>query len=94
LHLKRFGISVVVEVDLSVKGNVFIKRSEVILDDSGFTGTSRTNVKHTSSMFDMKIEKESLSGSLSSWDNQVLEKTFIVLIEWKSALIPMSPLGG
>ena len=73
-NLKGFGISVVIEVNRCVKSNIFIEGSEVILNDSGFTSTGRTNIKHTSSMFDMKIKKESLSGSLSSWNNQVLER--------------------
>lgn len=92
-NLKRFRISVVIKVNGCVKGNIFVEGSEVILNDSGFTSTSGTNVKHASSMFDMKIKKESLSGSFSSWNNQVLEKTFIAAIKFCSLLIPMSPLG-
>ena len=67
--LKSFGVSVVVEVDRGVKSNFFIEGTEVILNDGCFTGTGRTNVKHTSSGIDVKVKKESLSSCLSSWDN-------------------------
>jgi len=92
-NLKSFGVSVIIEVNGGIKGMIFVECSEVILNDCSFTSTSRTNIKHTSSGFDMKIKKESLSSSFGSWDNQVLEKTFIVFVKWRSYLIPMNPLG-
>ena len=67
--LKSFGVSVVIEIDGGVKSNIFIKSGEVILNDGCLTSTSRTNIKHTSSGTDMKIKKESLSSSLSGWND-------------------------
>ena len=37
--LKTFRVSVVVEVHGGVKSNFFVKSTEVILDNGGFTGT-------------------------------------------------------
>ena len=48
---------------------VFVKGGKVIFNDRGFTGTGGTDVKHSSPMFDVKIKEESLSSSLSCWDN-------------------------
>ena len=76
-NLKSFGVSVVVEVDSGAKGNLFVEGGEVILNVGGLTGTGGTDVKDTSSGVDVEVEKESLSGSFSGWNNHVLEKTFI-----------------
>ena len=89
--LKSFGVSVVVEVDSGAKGFLFIKSGEVILNVGGLTSTSRTDVEDTSSGTDMEIKKKSLSGSFSSWNNHVLEKTFIGFVESGSDFIPMDP---
>jgi hypothetical protein len=89
--LKSFGVSVVIEVDGSVKSNIFIKSGEVILNDGCFTGTSGTDIQNTFLGFYMEVKKESLSGSFSSWNNHVLEKTFIRFVESGSNFIPMDP---
>jgi hypothetical protein len=67
--LKSFGVGVVIEVDGSIKSYFFVKCSKVILNDSGFTSTSGTDIEHSSSVFDVEIKEESLSSSFSSWDN-------------------------
>jgi hypothetical protein len=67
--LKSFGVGVIIEVDGSIKSMIFVKCSKVILNNSGFTSSSRTDIEHSSSVFDVKIKEESLSSSFSCWDN-------------------------
>ena len=92
-NLKSFGVSVIIEIDSGIEGNIFVKSIKVILNDCCFTSTGRTNIKHTSSGFDMKIKKESLSSSFGSRYNHILEKTFIISVKWGCLFIPMDPLG-
>jgi len=67
--LKSFGVGVIIEVDGSIKSMIFVKCSKVIHNNGGFTSSSRTDIEHSSSMFDVKIKEESLSSSFSCWDN-------------------------
>lgn len=55
-NLKSFGVSVIIEIDSGIEGNIFVKSIKVILNDCCFTSTGRTNIKHTSSCFDMEIK--------------------------------------
>jgi hypothetical protein len=67
--LKSFRVGVIIEVDGSIKSMIFVKCSKVIHNNGGFTSSSRTDIEHSSSMFDVKIKEESLSSSFSCWDN-------------------------
>ena len=82
LHIKYYG---------GVNKFVFIKLGKIILNYGCLTSTSRANIKYTSPTTNMKIKKESLSSNFSSWNNYILEKTFIQFVKRGNYLIPMDP---
>jgi len=68
---------------------LWINLVEVVLDDDGFTSTGSSDINHSLLSLNVKIEKELLSGSVSSWYNNVDIKTIIFFVEWGNFSIPM-----
>jgi hypothetical protein len=91
-NLKLFGAGERVEVDRGVDDGLLVQSGEVILDDGGLTSTGGSDVDHTLSGLDVHVEEESLSGGLSSWDDEVVEKSIVLFVHWLNRVLPMLPV--
>lgn len=90
--LESLGVSVTVEVERGIKNVLFVKSGEVVLNDGGLTGTGRTDIENTLLGLNVHVEKESLSGGLSSRDHNVVEETLGGRLVFRNFGLPEDPI--
>jgi hypothetical protein len=91
--LERFGISVGVERHTGAESSLSVDSGQEILNVGGLSSTSFTDVKHTLSGENMHVQEESLASGGRGRNDEVLVKTLIFLVHWRSDSVPSNPLG-
>jgi hypothetical protein len=86
--LEGFGVGVRVKVHRGVDHLLGVEGGEVILQDSGLSGTGSTNVENTLIDGSMHIDDVALSSGFGSWHNQVLEESLEVGVEGLDLRVP------
>jgi hypothetical protein len=90
--LERFGISVGVERHAGAESSLRVDSGQEILNVGGLSSTSLTDVKHTLLSENVHVHEESLASSGRGRNEEVLVKTFIFLVQWRSDSVPSNPL--